>query len=354
MTRNITVIIPSLNEERHIGQLLTSLLPMRDENEILVIDGGSNDRTTELVQHIIASAGKKSPQFKLLHNPAKLQAQALNLGLEAATATTCLRLDAHLQIPKNCTFQNEIDILLQAIDESPQCCAAGFKQRFMGHGIIDSAIALLSVTPFLSGFSLYRYALKPCTTHNTAWLICVDKRLAINAGGFDPLTTPNEDQNFNQRLVKYTGKPILIYPDLPLYYQPRSTLQGLLRQYFKYGFVRARSTGVAKSKYRNLLSLASPLALFSISIFYAGALIATPITYLASLIFILICNIIAFATDKLHALRNRGISRPRLYVLITALLLSPLIAAVPSLARSCGSLWYLARSNRAANTTLLL
>jgi succinoglycan biosynthesis protein ExoA len=223
----------------------------------------------------------------------------------------------------------------------------------MGRGIVDSAIAMLSITPFLSGFSLYRYALKPCETAHTAWLFCVDRQLAIKAGGFDQQAYAYEDFAFNQRLIQLTGKPMLIYPDFPIYYQPRSTLQGLLRQYFKYGFARARSTGVVKSKYRDLLFMASPLTLLSISTLYAGALIATPVTYLASLIFILICNIIAFAADRLHALRNRGLSRPGLHVLITALLLSPLVAAVPSLARSCGSLWYLARSNRVSNPTLL-
>lgn len=348
--KNLTIIIPVFNEERHIGQLLQTLSTMRPGNEVLVIDGGSSDHTIELVQRFIASLGMDAPRFSMLHNSAKFQAQALNIGLEAAQEATCLRLDGHLQIPHNCDIQNEIDSLSQAIEGNPQCSAAGFKQRFMGQGIIDSAIALLSATPYLSGFSRYRYALRPCTSYNTAWLFCVDRQLAIDAGGFDARTTPNEDQNFNRHLTKHTGKPILIYPSLPLYYQPRSTIQGLTLQYFNYGLARARSTFLTKSPMGSLLVLVASLAHFLIALLYAGALITTPIAYLGSLILIFSCNAIAISTDRLHALRNVSLPRPRPLVLVAALLLSPLLAAVPSLARSSGSLWHMVSSGRAANT----
>ncbi|MCU0433189.1 MAG: TIGR04283 family arsenosugar biosynthesis glycosyltransferase [Bacteroidia bacterium] len=50
----LSVVIPTLNEEKYIGRLLTHLAKNADENlcEIIVADGGSTDRTCEIaLQH---------------------------------------------------------------------------------------------------------------------------------------------------------------------------------------------------------------------------------------------------------------------------------------------------------------
>jgi rSAM/selenodomain-associated transferase 2 len=48
----LSVIIPTLNEEKYIGRLLTYLVQHADEQlfEIIVVDGGSEDRTAEIVR----------------------------------------------------------------------------------------------------------------------------------------------------------------------------------------------------------------------------------------------------------------------------------------------------------------
>ncbi len=47
----ITVIIPTLNEEKALGQVIESI-PGREEMEILVVDGLSTDRTVEIAQEL--------------------------------------------------------------------------------------------------------------------------------------------------------------------------------------------------------------------------------------------------------------------------------------------------------------
>ena len=44
---NISVIIPVLNEEKTIGASLRALIPLAP-HEIIVVDGGSSDRTGEI------------------------------------------------------------------------------------------------------------------------------------------------------------------------------------------------------------------------------------------------------------------------------------------------------------------
>ena len=53
MTKKISVVIPTYNEERYIEKCLQSLVNQtlnRDDFEIVVVDGGSADRTVELAE----------------------------------------------------------------------------------------------------------------------------------------------------------------------------------------------------------------------------------------------------------------------------------------------------------------
>lgn len=55
---NLTVILPTLNEERNIGDLVSRLLRSYKGASIMVIDDGSSDRTREIVSGIGRRQGK--------------------------------------------------------------------------------------------------------------------------------------------------------------------------------------------------------------------------------------------------------------------------------------------------------
>src|SRR5580692_7933365 len=93
------IIVPTLNEEHYIVPCLSSLLAIRPDyvRQIIVVDGGSTDRTVELVQEV----ARAEPVVSVLHNPKRLQSAAVNLAarLAAPEVRALLRADAHAVYP---------------------------------------------------------------------------------------------------------------------------------------------------------------------------------------------------------------------------------------------------------------
>lgn len=99
----ILAVIPTLNEARHIETCIRSLMAGTPELRLVpltVADGGSTDETVKIVEGLKA----EFPNLRVLHNPKKLQAAALNLAAaEHAGAETriLVRCDAHSIYPDN-------------------------------------------------------------------------------------------------------------------------------------------------------------------------------------------------------------------------------------------------------------
>src|ERR1700756_5419608 len=93
------IVIPCLNEERHLPALLSQLLREAKDSLIVVADGGSTDRSQEIVREFAAI----SPNVVLMPNPRRLQAAGVNLAvrLHGAGRTWLARLDAHAEYPEN-------------------------------------------------------------------------------------------------------------------------------------------------------------------------------------------------------------------------------------------------------------
>ena len=91
--------MPTLNEERYVSAAIASLIPNSNELqfELLVIDGGSTDRTREIVQAVAAS----DPRVRLISNDKTIQSAAVNLGARVADerAHHLVRADCHMGYP---------------------------------------------------------------------------------------------------------------------------------------------------------------------------------------------------------------------------------------------------------------
>jgi cellulose synthase/poly-beta-1,6-N-acetylglucosamine synthase-like glycosyltransferase/peptidoglycan/xylan/chitin deacetylase (PgdA/CDA1 family) len=92
--RFVTVMIPAYNEEAVIERSIRTVLASTDVRiEVIVIDDGSKDRTSEIVRDAFAD----DPRVRLLTLENGGKARALNRGLDLATGEIVIALDADTQ-----------------------------------------------------------------------------------------------------------------------------------------------------------------------------------------------------------------------------------------------------------------
>ncbi len=246
-----TVVIPVLNEERYIEAALTSLLDqVRDLRcEIMVVDGGSQDRTVAIVE-ALAAAGSG---LRVVHNPARLQSAACNLaaGRAAPQSRILLRADAHAGYPPGF-----VRACLRALAETGATSVV-VPMRTVGTGAMQRAIAATQNSLLGNGGSSHRRVGTARFVehgHHAAF----DLNFFRTIGGYDPTFTHNEDAELDVRALQAGGR-IWLCPDAMIDYYPRETLRQLARQYVRHGRGRARTT--AKHRQRLRLRQCLPIAI---------------------------------------------------------------------------------------------
>ncbi len=91
----LSIIIPTLNEEEHIGDVLRDLQPQLKENdEIIVVDSHSNDKTVEIA---------KKHNARILMQPKNGNGLARTAGARIAKNDIIVFVDADSAVPENFT-----------------------------------------------------------------------------------------------------------------------------------------------------------------------------------------------------------------------------------------------------------
>jgi glycosyltransferase involved in cell wall biosynthesis len=94
--KKLSVIVPVLNEERTLRQILDRLLAVPVVHEAIVVDDGSTDRTAAIVEEYVARAN--GPQVVLLkHEKNRGKGAAIRSGLVAVTGEVVTIQDGDLE-----------------------------------------------------------------------------------------------------------------------------------------------------------------------------------------------------------------------------------------------------------------
>jgi rSAM/selenodomain-associated transferase 2 len=99
--KNTSVVIPVLNESELIESTLSRLIDEQDFQEIIVVDGGSNDNTISIVTDFIGHHDSANGCRLMLLRSAAGRALQMNKGANRATSQTLLFLHADTTLPDN-------------------------------------------------------------------------------------------------------------------------------------------------------------------------------------------------------------------------------------------------------------
>ncbi len=222
----VSIVIPVLNEERHLAAAVRRVLEQDYPGpwEVIVVIGPSRDRTHEIADELAAG----DPRIRVVDNPAGRTPHALNLGIAAAVHDIIVRVDGHGELTDG--------YIARAVELLAETGAAnvGGVMDAQGRTPFEQAVATAYTTRLGLGGSPFHLASSPAGEAETVFL-GVFRREALQAvGGFDETLHRAQDWELNYRL-RGSGRRIWFSPELRVTYRPRSSLRALLAQMYDTG-----------------------------------------------------------------------------------------------------------------------
>lgn len=227
----VTVVVPTYNEEAYIGECLDSLIKSdypTGHFEVLVLDGGSDDGSRDTVLGL----ARQHDFVRLLDNPRRIAAAAVNTGIQNARGNVIIILSGHSYVAPDFISQNVL-----YLSKSGAACVGG-PIHSISHSFLGKTISLAMSSPFGVGNALFRYSHKEQYVDTVAFG-AYRREVFDGVGLFDEDLVYNEDDEFNSRLRKRGGK-IFLTPEIESFYHSRTSLGQLWRQYFHYGYGKVR------------------------------------------------------------------------------------------------------------------
>jgi len=223
--REISVILPVLNEEKYLEDAVKAILAQQYDGklEVILAIGPSHDKTLEIAQRLHVN----DPRVVIVENPTGRTAAGLNLAIARSQYGIIVRVDGHSNIPNNyCQLVSEIL-------ESTGAVNVGGVMAAEGQSLFERSVARAMRSPLGVGASRFHTG-GGAGEVDTVYLGAFRKEALLAAGGFDERFTRAQDWELNFRLRK-AGGVVYFDPRLVVTYRPRSTVKALAKQYFEYG-----------------------------------------------------------------------------------------------------------------------
>ncbi|MDR3587307.1 MAG: glycosyltransferase [Desulfosporosinus sp.] len=223
----VSIIIPCYNEERFIKMCLDSIFEQSfpiEEIEILVIDGLSNDQTIQIVKQEI-EAGRTN--IRLFHNPKRIQASAINIGVQEANGKYIVRLDAHS------TYERAYVEKCIALAKDTRADNVGGIAIATAKTRIGKAISLALACPFGVGNSVFRLGGIHGEVESVPFGTFPSETFE-KFGLFNESLARCEDKEYNQRIRKGGGR-VYMSKDIKIFYHNRETISGIAKQSYNNG-----------------------------------------------------------------------------------------------------------------------
>ncbi len=231
---DVSILVPVLNEERHIRESVQAMLAQRFDGEIeyLFMDGASEDRTKAILEEMAAH----DHRIRVLDNPQRRTTFGLNIGLENARGDYVARMDAHTHYPTEYVAKG-VERLARA--DGVEWVTG--PQIPNGTGKWSRRVAIALRSWFGAGGSS-KWEAEEEKDIDTGVFTGVWRRATLaEYGGWDDGWPVNQDSELAARFFE-RGSRIVCMPELGALYTPRDSLKSLGKQYWRYGFYRAKTS----------------------------------------------------------------------------------------------------------------
>jgi glycosyltransferase involved in cell wall biosynthesis len=228
----VSVVVPCFNEVKNIRSCLDSVVANdfpKDQLELLVVDGQSDDGTREIVLEF----SKRYSWIRLLENVRRITPVAMNIGVQAAEGQILIRMDAHTVYPSN-----YISGLVAWLIKSKADNVGGISIVKPGDQSAKAhAIAYALSHPWGVGNSHFRIGAAEPKWVDTVPFGCYWKEMFDTIGLYNEALIRNQDDELNHRLIKQGGR-ILLVPEIASFYTARESLQKLWTMFYQYGYFK--------------------------------------------------------------------------------------------------------------------
>lgn len=232
---NVSVIVPCYNEQDTIRLLLNAIYQQtypRQSLEIIIADGLSADHTRREIQEFQLS--HPDVAVRVVDNPQKVIPAGLNRAIEAAKGDIFVRMDAH-SMPSEDYIQRAVNAIESGMGDN---VGGVWEIQPGGEGWQARGIAAAAAHPLGVGDASYRVGGRAQEV-DTVPFGSFRRELIERVGKFDESLHSNEDYEFNTRIRRSGGK-IWFDPSIKSRYIARGRLSELARQYWRYGYWKAR------------------------------------------------------------------------------------------------------------------
>jgi succinoglycan biosynthesis protein ExoA len=218
--------------------------------EFIFIDGASDDRTLEILREL----QREDPRIRILENPRRSTPVGLNIGLEAARGRFIARMDAHTLYPD--------DYLARGVERLGRGDVAHVSgpQLPRGNGRWSRRVAMALTTPLGRGGARFRKESEGEIEVDSGFTGIWPREVLDAHGGWDEAWHNDQDSELAAR-IREAGGRIVCLPEMAAEYIPRDSLSGLARQYWRYGYYRAKTSKAHPTSMRHSHVLAPTLAL---------------------------------------------------------------------------------------------
>ncbi|WP_327355612.1 glycosyltransferase family 2 protein [Streptomyces sp. NBC_01304] len=226
----VSVIMPVLNEERHLRGAIHAILQQEyaGEMEVVIALGPSTDRTDEIAAELVAeTASNKNARVHTVPNPTGRTPAALNAAIKASSHPIVVRVDGHGMLSPN-----YIATAVRLLGETGAQNVGGIMHA-EGENDWEHAVAAAMTSKIGVGNAAFHTG-GQAGPAETVYLGVFRREALEQQGGYNEEFIRAQDWELNFR-IREAGGAIWFSPELKVSYRPRPSVKALAKQYKDYG-----------------------------------------------------------------------------------------------------------------------